>query len=108
VRTTPSGDRLARGGETLRAVRLLAAAPRPLRTRIARVYRGPRGLAATLDNGPKLYFGGAAELEAKWAAASLVLAHPTSRGAAYVDLRVPGRPVAGGLTPRAPNTNSQL
>lgn len=107
VRTTPGGQRLGRG-ETLGAVRLLAAAPRALRSRVARVYRGPRGLAATMDDGPKLYFGGAARLEAKWGAAAQVLAHRTSRGAAYVDLRVPGRPVAGGLQPRPQNTEPQL
>lgn len=107
VRTTPGGERLGRG-ETLGAVRLLGAAPRALRSRVARVYRGPRGLAATMDSGPKLYFGGAARLEAKWGAAAQVLAHGTSRGAAYVDLRVPERPVAGGLQSRPENTEPQL
>ena len=107
VRTTPGGARLGHGA-TLGAVRLLAAAPRALRGRVARVYRGPRGLAATMDDGPKLYFGGAAELEAKWGAAAQVLAHRTSRGASYVDLRVPQRPVAGGLRPRPEDTQPQL
>jgi cell division protein FtsQ len=107
VRSTPGGTRLGRG-ETLGAVRLLAAAPRPLRQRIGRVYRGPRGLAATMSNGPKLYFGGAAQLEAKWGAAAQVLAHRTSRGASYVDLRIPERPVAGGLQPRPLDSEPQL
>lgn len=107
VRSTPGGNRLRRG-ETLRAVRLLGAAPRALRSRIDRVYRGPRGLAATMADGPKLYFGGAAQLRAKWGAAAQVLAHPTSRGASYVDLRVPERPVAGGLQPRPTYTEPQL
>ena len=99
IRTTPAGDRL-RDREALRAVRLLAAAPRALRGRVARVYRGRRGFAATMQDGPKLYFGGAARLLAKWGAAAQVLAHGTSRGASYVDLRFPERPVAGGLKPR--------
>jgi cell division protein FtsQ len=107
VRSTPGGDRLGRG-ETLGAVRLLAAAPRALRARIARVYRGPRGLAATMNDGPKLYFGGAARLEAKWGAAAQVLAHRSSRGASYVDLRIPERPVAGGLQPRPAESQPQL
>ena len=107
VRTTPGGERLGRG-ETLAAVRVLATAPRSLRSRVARVYRGPRGLAATMNDGPKLYFGRATRLAAKWGAAAQVLAHRTSRGAAYVDLRVPERPVAGGLQPRPDNTESQL
>jgi cell division protein FtsQ len=109
VRTTPGGDRLGSGdGEASTAVALLAAAPRALRVRVGRVYRGPRGLAATLQNGPKLYFGGAGDLDAKWGAAAEVLAHPTSRGASYVDLRVPDRPVAGGLQPRPDNTQPPL
>ena len=107
VKRLPGGDRLRRG-ETLAAVQLLAAAPRALRERIERVYRGPRGLATTIQAGPKLYFGGAARLRAKWGAAALVLAHRTSLGAAYVDLRVPERPVAGGLQPRPDNPNVQL
>lgn len=107
VRSTPGGDRLGRG-QTLGAIRLLAAAPRALRARIGRVYRGPRGLAATMADGPKLYFGGAAQLQAKWGAAAQVLAHRTSRGASYVDLRIPERPVAGGLQPRPANTEPRL
>jgi len=107
VRSIPAGDRLGRG-ETLGAIRLLAAAPRPLRARVGRVYRGPRGLAAAMDNGPKLYFGPEARLDAKWGAAALVLAHRTSRAASYVDLRIPERPVAGGMQPRPENSEPQL
>ena len=106
VRTTPGGERVR--GETLGAVRVLATAPRALRARVARVYRGPRGLTATMEDGPKLYFGGAARVEAKWGAAAAVLAHRTSRGASYLDLRVPERPVAGGLQPRPENTEPPL
>ena len=100
-------DRLGRG-EALGAVRLMAAAPRALRGRVARVYRGPRGLTTTMDNGPKLYFGGATRPGAKWGAAAQVLASSTSRGAAYLDLRIPERPVAGGLQPRAGKTQARL
>jgi cell division protein FtsQ len=107
VRSIPGGERLGRG-ETLGAIRLLAAAPRPLRARVGRVYRGPRGLAAAMANGPKLYFGPAARLDAKWGAAALVLAHRTARAASYVDLRIPERPVAGGMQPRPQNTEPQL
>jgi cell division protein FtsQ len=107
VRATPGDDRLG-DGATFGAVRLLSAAPRALRARVERVYRGPRGLAATMRAGPKLYFGGGARPDAKWRAAVEVLAHRTSRGAAYVDLRVPERPVAGGLAPRAAEAQAQL
>ncbi|HEV2060630.1 MAG TPA: hypothetical protein VGR11_14840, partial [Solirubrobacteraceae bacterium] len=70
------------------------------RSRVSRVYRGPRGLTTTMESGPKLYFGGAARPDAMWGAAAQVLASSTSRGAAYLDLRIPERPVAGGLQPQ--------
>jgi cell division protein FtsQ len=92
----PAGDRVtaARG---LRAIAVLAAAPAPLRNRVTRLTSGPKGLTATLRQGPPLYFGTPARIEAKWAAAARVLADPTSAGATYLDLRVPERPAAGGL-----------
>ena len=107
IRARRGGNRLSRG-EASGAVRLLAAAPRALRGRVARVYRGPRGLTTTMDDGPKLYFGGAARSGAKWGAAAQVLASGTSRGAAYLDLRIPERPVAGGLQPRTPDPQAPL
>lgn len=107
LRATPGGDRLA-DGDAARAVRLLAAAPRSLRARVARVYLTQRGLTATTQDGPKLYFGGAARLRAKWSAAARVLSHRTSRGARYLDLRIPERPVAGGLQPRPDESQAPL
>ena len=107
IRSRRGGDRLGRG-EALGAVRLMAAAPRALRGRVARVYLGPRGLTTTMDNGPKLYFGGSTQPDAKWGAAAQVLASSTSRGAAYLDLRIPERPVAGGLQPRTTKTQAPL
>lgn len=107
IRRTPHGGRLGKS-RALGAVAVIAAAPRALRTRVARVYNGPRGLAATMESGPKLYFGAAAGLPAKWGAAAAVLSSPTSRGAAYLDLRVPERPVAGGLQARTAHPQPQL
>ena len=107
IRSAPGGRRL-HDREAVGAVAVLAAAPRALRGRVARVYRGPRGLAATMENGPKLYFGGAAQLVAKWGAAAQVLSSSTSRGASYLDLRIPNKPVAGGLQPRPDNPQPQL
>jgi len=107
IRARRGGDRLGRG-DALAAVRLVAAAPRALRGRVARVYRGPRGLTTTMENGPKLYFGGAARPDSQWSAAAQVLASSTSRGAAYIDLRIPERPVAGGLQPRGAETQPIL
>ena len=107
IRARGGGDRLGRG-HARSAVRLVAAAPRALRGRIARVYRGPRGLTTTMENGPKLYFGGSERPDSQWSAAAQVLASSTSRGAAYVDLRIPERPVAGGLQPRGVESQPTL
>jgi cell division protein FtsQ len=107
VRALPGGDR-TRDVRALRAIDLLAAAPPALRRRVTRIYRGPPGTVATVRNGPKLYFGGGGRFGAKWAAAAQVLAQPSSRGASYLDLRVPERPVAGGLQPRQQQPQPQL
>lgn len=104
VRDVPAGARV-RDDAALRAVRLLGAAPAPMRRRVMRVFRARRGLAATVHEGPKLYFGGDRRLRAKWSAAARVLAHDSSRRASYVDVRIPERPVAGGFQPR-PDTSS--
>jgi len=107
VGSPPAGPRLGEA-RTLRALGLLGAAPTPLRRRVTRVYRDERGLSATVDQGPKLYFGGGQRWAAKWAAAAQVLASSTSQGATYVDVRVPERPVAGGFRPRSADPQPQL
>ena len=56
-----------------------------------------KGLVAYLRNGPQVIFGSAKALDEKWAAAAAVLADGSSRGASYIDVRMPDRPVAGGL-----------
>lgn len=95
-----SGSPTVRGAEvrdagTRRALALLGAAPRSLRPLIETVSAPEGGLSARLRSGPQLDFGRPVRLRAKWAAAVEVLADPRAAGAAYVDLRVPGRPVAG-------------
>src|ERR671914_803084 len=55
------------------------------------------GLVAELREGPELIFGDATRLRSKWAAAARVLADLEASGASYIDLRIPGRPAAGGL-----------
>lgn len=80
-------------------VRLLAAAPYVLLAKIAQVTTDPtNGLTATLRNGPKVYFGDASDLQAKWASAVSVLASSTSAGASYIDVTVASRPSAGSGT----------
>jgi cell division protein FtsQ len=80
---------------SLRALDVLDVAPGPLRRVITRVGPGAGGLTVFLRNGPQLYFGDTTRLHAKWAAAARVLADPESRGASYLDVRVPDRPAAG-------------
>jgi hypothetical protein len=43
-------------------------------------------------------FGSRARLAEKWAAAARVVSDPKAAGAAYVDVRIPERPVAGPFT----------
>lgn len=91
------GDRLA-AGEAHRLVAVAAAAPAPLLGRLARIRETrARGIVVLLRDGPDLVLGDAARLPAKWAAAARVLADSEAAGASYVDVRVPARPVAGGL-----------
>lgn len=85
---------VVRGAPQLRALKLLDVAPLALRKRILRVADAAQGLTAYLRAGPQLLFGDTSRLHAKWAAASRVLADPSSRGARYIDLRVPDRPAA--------------
>jgi hypothetical protein len=107
VGSLPSSGRLGRG----RAFRLVAAAtaaPSALRQRVLRLSELPsKGLVAYLRSGPEVILGAATELRAKWAAAAAVLADPSSRGASYVDVRMPGRPVAGGLDVLPPSADTQ-
>jgi cell division protein FtsQ len=86
-------DRSARA-----AAAIAGAAPAPLRARLAGVGDDrDEGLVAELREGPELIFGDATRLRAKWAAATRVLADLEASGASYIDLRLPGRPAAGGL-----------
>ena len=98
----PPGGRVLAERKPLAMVALLGAAPSELRSRISGVELGPRGLVAHVADGPDLYFGPPARLAAKWAAAVRVLADYSSRGATYLDVRVPERPAAGGLEPTSP------
>ncbi len=119
LRGLPAGDlprivaRVVPGGavvsdrRTRVKVAVLAAAPRRMRSRVVRVTLGPQGLIAVLSSGPKLRFGDGSRLEAKWIAATRVLRDPAARSATYIDLRVPERPAAGGLTVEQGGTQVQ-
>ncbi|HKN95159.1 MAG TPA: FtsQ-type POTRA domain-containing protein [Thermoleophilaceae bacterium] len=81
----------------LSALHVAAAAPAALAGRITSVGHDKEGIVVHLRNGPRLIFGTDSRAFAKWAAVAAVLADPTSKGATYVDVRLPGRAVAGGL-----------
>lgn len=97
VASAPGSGRLGRG-RTRQLVAAAAAAPGPLRARVERVrYLSAKGLVAYLESGPQVVLGDAGNLSAKWAAAAAILADKESRGASYVDVSLPDRPVAGGV-----------
>jgi cell division protein FtsQ len=95
----PAVGRALADRHALDELAVATAAPAPLRSHVADIWKGPRGLSARLRDGPDLYFGSAVRLRAKWAAVSRVLADPSSAGAAYLDVTVPERVGAGGLEP---------
>jgi cell division protein FtsQ len=81
----------------LSALHVAGAAPAELAGRITTITHGKKGILVHLREGPLLIFGDDQRPLAKWSAAAAVLADPSSKGATYVDLRLPGRPIAGGL-----------
>jgi cell division protein FtsQ len=81
------------------AARVAGAAPAVISRRVESLARegGARGVVAELEDGTELVFGAPDRLAAKWAAAIRVLADDEATGATYIDIRIPERPVAGGL-----------
>lgn len=97
ARGAPRGDRL-RHPALLHAARVAGGAPQPLRPRLERVtMTADQGIVVEMRDGPELIFGDATQVHAKWVAATRVLADPEAAGATYIDVRLPGRPAAGGL-----------
>ncbi len=107
------GDRLS-DPASLRAAHVAGGAPAPLRGRLERIdIRAEEGIVVELRDGPELYFGSARRVRAKWIAAVRILADPEAAGASYIDVRLPGRPAAGGLpaetlAPVAPAGSAEL
>jgi cell division protein FtsQ len=81
----------------LGSLHVAGAVPAALAGRVSSITHGKQGILVHLRNGPLLIFGDDHRPVAKWAAAAAVLADPSSKGASYVDVRLPGRPIAGGL-----------
>jgi cell division protein FtsQ len=93
----PSGPTLE--GEPLQQALVLGAAPPPLRPLIEEVdYDKDYGVEATLRGGIPIRFGSGSAAAEKWAAAAAVLADPKVDALTYLDVRVPQRPAAGGMT----------
>ena len=113
VRGELNGDRLS-DPAALHAARVAGGAPAPLRGRLERIVARPEeGIVVELRDGPELIFGDARHVRAKWIAAVRVLADPEAAGASYIDVRLPGRPAAGGLpaatlAPVAPAGSAEL
>ncbi len=97
VKVPPGGNHVG-DRPTQAKVDLLAAAPVALRARVTKVTLGGHGLTAFLNSGPQVRFGDGRRLRAKWIAAQRVMADPGAVDATYIDVRVPERPAAGGLT----------
>jgi len=96
VGALPTG-RLAAGAQ-LSAARVAGGVPAALGSRVQEIVRQRgKGVVVPLEDGPRIIFGDGASVRAKWAAAVRVLADPDAAGAAYVDVRIPERPAAGGL-----------
>lgn len=90
----PGSGRLR--GPALEQVRVLAAAPGPLRPYLEGSYYGESGVDVNLVSGIELRFGDASQVARKWRAAAAVLADPEVTALDYVDLRAPSRPSFGG------------
>lgn len=85
-------------GDALRVANVMGAAPGPLAEQASRAEIDREfGVVVELDPGLELRFGEPGDAGAKWQAVAAVLADRGFEGAAYLDLSVPERPVAGGV-----------
>jgi cell division protein FtsQ len=85
-------------GPARERVFVAAAAPPRLLARVESIsIEHGRGVVAQLTDGPAIIFGRPTALGPKWVAAAAVLAQRSSQGATFIDVRMPDRPVAGGL-----------
>ncbi|MGB2850106.1 MAG: cell division protein FtsQ/DivIB [Solirubrobacterales bacterium] len=92
-------------GGALQVASVLGAAPAPLLPTISSASVDPDfGVVVELSGGLQLRFGGAGAADLKWQSAATVLADPDLGVAAYLDLSVPERPVAGGVADQADST----
>jgi cell division protein FtsQ len=96
VSSLPAGG-VVPHGDAADALSVLGAAPPALRRLIGSVSEQRGQITAQLRNGPRIMLGTTERPRAKWAAAARVLSDPSSKGAGYIDVRLPERPAAGGF-----------
>jgi hypothetical protein len=91
----PKSGRL--GGPALQQVRVLGAAPNPLRPHLATTsFDEQSGVVIGLRSGIELRFGDASQAPAKWSAAAAVLADPDVTELDGIDVQAPRRPAVWG------------
>lgn len=83
-------------GPALEQVRVLAAAPEPLRPYLESSHFGESGVDVNLTTGIEIRFGDDSQAARKWRAAADVLARPEITGLDYVNVQAPARPSWGG------------
>ena len=94
----PAAETQVTDPRTLRALLVTGAAPEGFLQRVDRVSEGAeQGIVIELEDGPEIIFGDADLVAEKWLAAVRVMADTDAAGATYIDVRLPERPVAGGL-----------
>jgi len=103
LKKLPPGKRVR--GHVLEEVRLLAAAPKPLRPYIAATKWGKTGAEVELTSGIFIRFGDQSEAVRKWKSAAAVLADPSVTLLSYVDVHAPTRPDVGGEGHELPPPN---
>ncbi|HTR75996.1 MAG TPA: cell division protein FtsQ/DivIB [Solirubrobacterales bacterium] len=94
LKQRPPGKRVR--GHVLEEVRVLAAAPKPLRRYLVRTSYGETGVEVETASGIEIRFGDESEASRKWKAAAAVLADPSVTLLSYVDVSAPTRPTTGG------------
>lgn len=90
----PKADHVT--GRVLEQVKVLAAAPKPLRHEVAATDYGKSGVDVEFTSGIEVRFGDAHDVARKWNAAAAVLADPSVTMLSYVDVHAPTRPEVGG------------
>ena len=105
VQSLPASGRLSR--DSLPEALTLGAAPAPLRPLIdGLAVTSDYGIVVTMRGGVELRFGTGTGADAKWAAATAILADPSLSSLSYIDVRVPTRPAVGGTSEPSPAATS--